>query len=188
MIGILLRQIFNAVIVASLNVILSLGLVCIESNTNLSAKKETELVYELNKQRYAAGSNFTNMFELLLEYELCDQVDAITDKVGVTKIQWTFHDPPTVMKHIFGLLVKLGKSEDIEIVRYTRGRSIVTWFSFKTKEVLQKLRNIIESGDLQIYLTIIFTLLSHSSEELKVNIKEYTTDLKWAEDYFHEKG
>ena len=162
-------------------------MVCIETNTNLSPKKETKLVCTLNKQRSAAGS-ITNIYKLLLQHELHDHVYEITDEDGVTTIKWTFPNPSAVMRQMLNLLAQLKNSDDIEAVWFTRGRSIVLWFSFKTKEALQKLRIIIASGDLQLYLTIIFTLLSDSSEELKVNIKAYTKDLKWVEDYFHEKG
>ena len=105
----------------------------------------------------------------------------------MTEIVWTVLDPTTFDDQVIDLLAKLKQIEGIEI-EFTVGGSIVIWFSCKTKEALQKLRSIIESGDLQICLTIIFTQLSDSSEELNVYIKAYTRDLKWAEDYCHETG
>ena len=86
------------------------------------------------------------------------------------------------------LLARLEESGAIIVEKYSLNGSIVVSFLCKTKKALQVLRSILESGDLQKCLTIIFTMLSDSCEELEVNIKAYTTDLKWAEDYVHEKG
>ena len=142
----------------------------------------------MNRKISGTGSKGPNISKLLMECELCDSLDGITKTTRTTTIKWTAPDSPTVTKRMIGLLAKLEERKDIKRISFTTRRSIVMWLSCKTKEALQKLRSIIESGDLQICLTVIFTLLSNSSEELNVNIKAYTTDLKWAEDYFHEKG
>ena len=169
-------------------IILSAGLVGIESTTNLSAKKEMILVYKINKKRFGRSSKGINIYKLLKEYKLHNQLSMITNEAKTSTIKWIVDDPTTLKDQVIDLLEKLDESKSIVIIRFTTGGSIVVWFSCKSKEALQKLRSIIESGDLQICLTIIFTLLSDSSQELKVNIKAYTTDLKWAEDYYHEKG
>ena len=165
-------------------------MVGIETTTNLSAKKEMKLLYEIKKQTSGAGSKGTNIFILMKEFKLSRIFVGMTKQTETepATIKWSVGDPETVMERMTDFLAKLIESEDIEIISFTSGGSIVMWVSCKTKKALQKLRSIIESGDLQIFLTIIFTLLSGSSEELKVNVKAYATDLKWAEDYFHEKG
>ena len=178
----------NAKLVEFINDILSSGQVGIKSTTNLSAEKEMKLVCKMNGK--ISGSKGPNFSKLLMECELYNSLTTITknNKKRKITVKWTAPDSPMVAKRILELCAKLEEQKDIISITFTTGRSIVMWLSYKTDEVLQTLRSIIESGDLQICLTVIFTLLSDSSEELKVNIKEYTTDLKWAEDYFQEKG
>ena len=178
--------IVNEDLVEFVNVISSSGLVGVAFQTNLPAKKEITLICRINTQISGAGSKDILSFKLLNEYQLTRNVH-LSKEAGKTTIKWTVHDQ-TVYDRVTHLLEKLEENGDIVIMEFTSCGSIVMWFTCKTKEALQKLRSIIESGDIEIFLTIIFSLLSDSSEELKVNIKAYTIDLKWAEDYFHEEG
>ena len=162
-------------------------MVGIESSTNLLPRKEIKLVYAINKQRSSAGSNDPT-YKLIKKCNLDHLQYDIENEAKKRTIKWNVLDPSIDIKQFNKLHRKMAGNKDIEIISFTSCGSIVIWFSCKTKEALQQLRSIIESGDLQIYLTIIFTLLSDSNEELKVIIKEYITDLKWAEDYLHEKG
>ena len=108
---------------------------------------------------------------------------SITDKPGKTEIDWIVDDPTMFDDKMTYFLAKLKKIEDIEI-KFTTVGSIGISFSCKTKEAQQKLRRIAESGDIQLFLT----LLADSGEELKINITAYTRDPKWAEDYSLERG
>ena len=184
---------YNSELVELIKVILSSGLVSIQATTTLSPEKEKNLVkiltYRMNSQTSGTGSKGFNIYNLLIECRLDRLKYEVIPENDMTTLKWTVTDSETFHERVTVLLSKLEDIKDIfKIDKITMLGSIVIWFSFKVKEALQKLRSIIESGDLQICLTIIFTHFSDSSEELKVQIKAYATDLKWAEDYCHEKG
>ena len=80
------------------------------------------------------------------------------------------------------------EDDEIKIMKIVLGNSIVTWVYCRTVQAVSRLRYMIESGNFQQLLVVIFAQLLKSSDVVKVEIKDCTEELRLAELYIIEAG
>ena len=159
-------------------------MVPITATTSLSPEQECTLVFVINENISKAKSIKTTLLQLLLD----DQFFKISsyDASNKPKVVLTYIVLNSTAKKKMSTFIKdLLADDDIEIERCTNVNSIETWIWCKTTRAVKKLRRMIESGDYQNLLALLYTLFlgGTKNDEVEVNVKENSGELQWAIDY-----
>ena len=160
------------------------------AHTNISPTQEMKLVFIVNDNPTKANSISKKFFSMLRkETEFFEKHDLNFDPER-SEIDITYKFRTQLASKQFDLLMdEVEMDAEIYIVKWTKGNSVVAWIWCKTRRAVRKLRQMIESGDLQRLFVILFSTLSDRKETIKVELHENTVNrLQWAENYIEDAG
>ena len=95
---------------------------------------------------------------------------------------------PLIKERIDRFIDELLEDDDIDIIPIKNVNSIVMWVWCRTKRALEKFRRMIECGNFQELIVVLFTLLLDNSEDVHIAIKLNVEEFQWTEDCISRKS